>query len=126
MGRRLQTIYEYFSDYSVQEIDDMIHSLSSEEKLIIRSRYGNDFHNPQPSENWGKENSKKYYGKLIPKMKRLLSKEIETQPTASEPEQTGHSIIISETPKTKVIDYSSQLLQLLKNGKNNREICRIL
>lgn len=126
MGRRLQTIYEYFSDYSVQEIDDMIHSLSIEEKLIIRARYGNDLHNPQPSDSWGKENSEKYYGTLIPKMKRLLSKGIDMQPQTESAEKTEPKIILPEAPKIEVIDYTSQLLQLLKDGKNNREICENL
>ena len=44
MGRKLQTIYEYFCDYSEKEIDEMIYSLSLEEKLVIRDRYGNDLH----------------------------------------------------------------------------------
>ena len=42
MPKKLKTIYEYFSDYSEQEIEDLIHSLPVEDKLIIRDRYGND------------------------------------------------------------------------------------
>lgn len=126
MGRRLQTIYEYFSDYSVQEIDDMIYSLSIEEKLIIMARYGKDLHNPQPSTNWGKDNSEKYYGTLIPKMKRLLSKGVEAQSIVTSAEKTESSIVIPDTPKIESIDYTPMLLQLLKDGKNNREICENL
>ena len=59
MGRKLQTIYEYFSDYTEKQIDDMIYGLSIDEKLIIRSRFGNDLHNPSPQKNWSKENSEK-------------------------------------------------------------------
>ena len=35
----------------------------------MRERYGNDLHNPQVGEKWGKESSEKFYGTLIPKMK---------------------------------------------------------
>lgn len=48
MGRKLQTIYEYLSDYTEKEIDDAIFNLSMDDKLIIRERYGEDLHNPLP------------------------------------------------------------------------------
>lgn len=132
MGRRLQTIYEYFSDYSEKEIDDMIHSLSIEEKLIIRERYGNDLHNPQVGEKWGKESSEKFYGTLIPKMKRLLAKGIEQPEKKTSVEESKiiipeePKVVIPETPKIEVIDYTPMLMQLLKEGKNNKEICENL
>ena len=44
MARKLQTIYEYFSDYSCQEIDEVIWGLSLEEQAIIKDRYGDDLH----------------------------------------------------------------------------------
>ena len=72
MGRKLQTIYEYFCDYSEEEIDEMIYSLSLEEKLVIRDRYGNDLHNPSTQKSWTQEKSKQFYGILVPKMKKLL------------------------------------------------------
>lgn len=77
MGRKLQTVYEYFSDYTEKQIEDVIYELSIDEILIIRSRFGNDLHNPSPQKNWSKENSEKYYGTIVPKMKRLLSKDSE-------------------------------------------------
>lgn len=126
MGKKLQTIYEYFGDYSEEKIDDMIHSLSIEEKLIIRARYGNDLHNPKPSSNWSKEHNKKYYGTLIPKMKRLLSKGTDVQLSTRSDVKSEQKNILHETSKVEVIDYTSQLLQLLKSGKNNKEICESL
>ena len=36
MGRKLQTIYEYFCDYSEEQIDNIIYNLSLEERIIIR------------------------------------------------------------------------------------------
>ena len=72
MGRKLQTIYEYFSDYTEQEIDDLIFDLPAEDKLIIRSRFGNDLHNPIVQKDWNREKSGKYYGSVLPKMKKKL------------------------------------------------------
>ncbi len=126
MGRKLQTIYEYFSNFSEQEIDDMIYSLSIEEKLVIRARYGDDLHNPQTSKSWNKEYSETFYGKLIPKMKRLLSKGIDTQKTTEEPIKGENKEIISESLELEVVDFTQTLLQLIKEGKNNREICENL
>ena len=40
MGRKLQTIYEYFSDYTEKKIEDVIYGLSIDEKLIIMSDLG--------------------------------------------------------------------------------------
>ena len=105
MGRNLQTIYEYFSDYTEEQVNSVIYGLSVDEILVIKSRYGNDLHNPSSQSDWEKENSNKYYGSIIPKMKRRLAKLLE--------QEKG------------VDDYQTQLLQLIKEGKNNREICEI-
>lgn len=105
MGRNLQTIYEYFSDYTEEQVNNVIYGLSIDEILVIKSRYGNDLHNPSSQSDWEKENSNKYYGSIIPKMKRRLAKLLEQE--------------------KDVDDYQAHLLQLIKEGKNNREICEI-
>ena len=105
MGRNLQTIYEYFSDYTEEQVNNVIYGLSVDEILVIKSRYGNDLHNPSSQSDWGKENSNKYYGSIIPKMKRRLAKLLEQE--------------------KDVDDHQAHLLQLIKEGKNNREICEI-
>ena len=46
MGRNLQIIYEYFSDYTEEQVNNVIYGLSVDEILVIKSRYGNDLHNP--------------------------------------------------------------------------------
>lgn len=106
MGRNLQTIYEYFSDYTEEQVNSVIYGLSVDEILVIKSRYGNDLHNPSSQSDWGKENSNKHYGSIIPKMKRRLAKLLEQE--------------------KEVDDYQTQLLQLVREGKSNREICEIL
>ena len=72
MKRKLQTIYEYFSDYSEEQLNDMFSYLSLEEKLIIQSRFGNNLHNPIRQDDWGEKNSKKYNGSKVTKKKRLM------------------------------------------------------
>ena len=127
MGRKLQTIYEYFCDYSEKEIDEMIYSLSLEEKLVIRDRYGNDLHNPSTQKSWTQEKSKQFYGILVPKMKRLLQVSKKTVMKTD----TEKSEIVSESKKEENNNIQilqptillSQLLQLIKEGKSNREIC---
>lgn len=106
MGRNLQTIYEYFSDYTEEQVNNVIYGLSVDEILVIKSRFGNDLHNPSSQSDWGKENSNKYYGSIIPKMKRRLAKLLEQE--------------------KDVDDYQANLLQLVREGKSNREICEIL
>lgn len=110
MGKRLRTIYEVFSDYTVQEIDNMINGLSFEEKSLLYSRYGTDFHNPQTSEMWCKEKSNSFYGTLMPKMKKLLV----------------HKNFNKHETTYDMFGYSSLLFQMLKEGKNNMEICEQL
>lgn len=110
MGRKIQTIYEYFSDYKVEEIDEIIRNLPIEEKIIISDRYGSDLHNPKTSENWTRESSNIFYKKIIPKIKKLLSK----------------GIVVTEMPKLEVIGQTEKLLQLLKDERSNKEICEKL
>lgn len=72
MARELQTIYQYFKDYTKEQVDAMIEKLSEEEKELIVIRYGEDLNNPV-SGKLNKEQYTKFYGSLIPKMKRLLA-----------------------------------------------------
>lgn len=72
MGRKLQTIYEYLSDYTEKEIDDAIFNLSMDDKLIIRERYGEDLHNPLPRQGWNNDLSAKFYGSIIPRLRSVL------------------------------------------------------
>ena len=70
--KKIKTIYEYFDNYSIQEIDEILEKLTDEEKELIKLRYGNDLHNPVAT-SLNKELTNKFYGTLIPKIKKLLS-----------------------------------------------------
>ena len=115
MKRKLQTIYEYFSDYSEEQINDMLSYLSLEEKLIIQSRFGNNLHNPIPQDDWGEKNSKKYYGSIVPKMKRLLLKNSVAINTNEKNKQDGK--LLGQLSELRTNDLSSRLLQLVKKQK---------
>ena len=69
---KLQTIYQYFKDYTKEQVDAMLEKLSEEEKALITIRYGEDLNNPV-SGKLNKEQTDKFYGSLIPKMRRLLA-----------------------------------------------------
>ena len=73
MKKRLKNTYEYFNNYSREEIDLMLLKLSDDEKELIKLRYGDNLDIPVTSENWGKEQNSLFYGSLVPKMKRLLA-----------------------------------------------------
>lgn len=123
MGNKLQTIYEYFNNYSEKMIDDMISNLSNDDRQLLQKRYGDDLHNPKSSDKWNQKYSEKFYGTLVPKIKKLLEKEAENVQNSNElPKletiQVGSNI--------EGIDYQKQLMQLLKEGKNNNELCDIL
>jgi len=69
---KLQTIYEYLKDYTKEQIDTVLEMLSEDEKLLIKVRYGNDLNNPVAGK-LTKDQADKFYGSLIPKIRRLLA-----------------------------------------------------
>jgi len=71
MPRKIQTIYQYFKDYTKEQVDEMLEKLTEEDKEMIRLRYGEDLNNPIFGKLSRKENNK-FYAYLVPKMKKLL------------------------------------------------------
>lgn len=69
---KLQTIYQYFKDYTKEQVDAMLEKLTEEEKELITARYGEDLNNPTPGK-LSKEQTNKFYRSLVPMMRRLLS-----------------------------------------------------
>lgn len=69
--RKIQTIYEYFDTYSKEAINEMLTKLTEAEKELVTLRYGEDLNNPVTAQ-LTSEQRNKFYGSLIPKMKRLL------------------------------------------------------
>ncbi len=69
--KKLRTIYELLSDYTREEINEMIEELSDEDKELLRLRYGNDLDNPVSAINFYER--VRFYTYLVRKMERLLS-----------------------------------------------------
>lgn len=76
--KKLQTIYEYFCEYTKEEIDEMIKKLSERDKILLNLRYGDDLEHPVTKKLSG-EITDAFYGNLVPKMKRLLKNPTMTQ-----------------------------------------------
>ncbi len=110
MGRRLQTIYEFLSDYQESDINAAINELGEEEQEIIIMRYGDDLHNPVTSKDWNSSLASKFYGSVIPKLKGILVK-------------SSRDIINIETDSK---DLTFTLIELLKSNISTKEICDIL
>lgn len=120
MGRKLQTIYEYLSDYTEKEIDDAIFNLSMDDKLIIRERYGEDLHNPLPRQGWNNDLSAKFYGSIIPRLRSVLLQNRKNNTK----EETIEIASLESTIKSN--DIVLVLMGLLQKGKDTEEICNIL
>lgn len=120
MGRKLQTIYEYLSDYTEKEIDDAIFTLSMDDKLIIRECYGEDLHNPLPRQGWNRDLSVKFYSSIIPKLKNTLLQNRKNNTK----EETIEIPSLESTIKSN--DIVLVLMDLLRKGKDTEEICNIL
>ena len=118
--RHLNTIYQYLRDYTKKQIDTVISNLSEEDRELLRKRYGDDLENPVSSK-LSPDDHKRFYGSLIPKMKRSLrnqtstmkkAKEIEEEPslqTSKELHQTN------DIPKKSTKEKKSIPLNLEKN-----------
>ena len=68
---KLQTIYQYFNIYSKEQVDKAIEKLTDEERELIKLRYGGDLEHPVSTRLEANQKNK-FYGNLIPKMKKIL------------------------------------------------------
>ena len=67
----VKTIYEYFKNYSKEEVDKVLSTLSDESLELIRIRYGDDLTVPVNNK-LTEEQRKKFYGSVMAQIKRLL------------------------------------------------------
>ena len=116
MGRPLQTIYEYFYDYSEDQINQVISNLPLEDRIIIRDRYGFDLHNPNTLKTFNEEKLKKFYKKIIPNIRKTLYELNNKKNVVNETNPFGKTFI-------EPIGLPLKVLELIKKGKNNNEIC---
>lgn len=70
--KKLQTIYEYFGNYTKKQVDIMISRLTPDEQHLLKLRYGDNLDNNGISK-LEKDQYDVFYGSLIPKMKNIIS-----------------------------------------------------
>ncbi len=96
-----RTIYEYFNDYTKEQVNEMLSKLSQEDHELLKIRYGDNLDNPIKTV-LTKEQKRKFYNSLIPKMKKLLK----NQPIR----KNNHQIKISNLEaKVLILKYNYNL-----------------
>lgn len=102
--RKVKTIYEYFNDYTREQINEMLMKLTEEERSLVTVRYGENLDNPV-STKLTKNQVNKFYGTLVPKMRRLLAK---SKPTLVNSETLTIQSIIPEQLEEDLITKTSE------------------
>ncbi len=122
----MKTIYQYLN-YPKEQVGEMLTRLTEEERLLITVRYGEDLDNPI-SGRLTKEETTKFYGSLVPKMRRLLEsltkeKDQENQdsqkPTQQQKKSESQEIRQEQTPIStnkgeQIQDDYVKILEVLK------------
>lgn len=72
MPKQKQNIYQILSEYSKEEINSVIDTLPEEDKTILLARYGGNLIEPIKNEDFSKEMYQRFYGNILPKIKRQL------------------------------------------------------
>lgn len=125
MPRRIQPIYTCFKNFPKEMVDEVIKSLNEEEQRILRDRYGNDLNNPNPPEDYTKEEKDYFYASLIPKIRRHLKRKFKTQNSNKYSKEKRNRKItslyeaLSDYPKEEI----DKLVDALPD--NQKEIIRI-
>lgn len=101
MSRKKQTIYELLSDYSVEMINEVIKELPIDDYLLLRKRYGYDFAMPDPKCKLSEDESSRFYGTLIPKMRKMLRKKMQ--------EVCDEEIVNLESKSTEHVDEQQEV-----------------
>lgn len=117
MSKKAQSIYEYFNEYTKEQIDEAINSLTEEERLLVYKRYGNNLTNPVKTK-LEKEENDKFYGSIIPKIKRKLKTMKKRQTIPSKPIVELNDTEQEETKEEPITkeDYL-KMLELLRSPK---------
>lgn len=72
---KVETIYQYFENYTKEQINEMLKKLTAEEKELVKIRYG-EFLNYPKSAILTDEEAYQYYDVLVPKMKKILDNSV--------------------------------------------------
>lgn len=77
-GRKVKTIYELIPEYNREQINEAIASLGTEEKELIRKRYGENLDIPNTTENWNIEFLKPFHNLVVPKIRQIIKQKAKT------------------------------------------------
>ncbi len=108
---KLQTLYEYFGDYTREQVNKMLTKLTDEERELLAARYGEDLDNPTHTK-LTKEQTNRFYGALLPLMKRLLA-------NPNRPRNIRHKK--ANTQPVINTDETSSLKEVKNDNKINQE-----
>ncbi len=111
----IKSLYELFKEYTSEEVDEVVSTLSPQDQTLIYERYGDDLNNPKPTENWDETKSKAFYGRLVPKIKRKLQK--------NKKDPLENNLILPSFQSTNDIE---NLIEMIEKGKTTTEICKSL
>ena len=115
--RRFKTIYEYFSDYTKIEVDEMIKKLSDAERELLRLRFGDSEYSS--AQKMDHEQKVKFYGSLVPKMRRLLARARDDKDKIEDREMIENGQDKIENQSICKSDYVS-MLEMLKTPTFNQ------
>ena len=113
-GSLLKSIYEYFDDFSREDVDSVLDDLNEFDKNLVFLRYGEDLDNPVSTTLFGEEETKKFYGALVPRMrKKLYALQEEAKPNNKN--NIKQDIFLTESLVTELNrDEYTKLIQILK------------
>jgi len=121
MSKKIKTIFEYFGEYSKKEIVEVLNTLNDNDKELLSLRYGKDLEKPNTSLELDIIKRKRFYDTLIPKIRRRLEENRHTQKKIIVLER-----FLTRMPSIEILGEEERLLELIRERKNNNEICEIL
>ena len=102
--RGILSIYEYFSDYTKEQVNAVLEMLTTEEHELLKIRYGDDLEHPIKT-TLTKEQRNGFYNCLIPRMRRLLK----SNPLKSSAEKEVKLEIPNIEAKVLILKYNYNL-----------------
>lgn len=105
--RNAHNIYEYYFEYSKEQIDKAIAKLSEDDKKILKKRYGEDFSNPKVDQKLTKEERVQFFAaiqhlKTILDGKKPRPKKVTIAPSTEKlNEPVEEALLLPKTPEEK-------------------------
>jgi len=118
--KKLQTIYEYFNNYTREQINVMLTKLTEEERALVTARYGEDLNNSSTAK-LTRAQTDKFYGTLVPTMKKLLANPNEER-KQRKPKQKKENIQKAAVEKTTSVIKETPAYQSIITEQIEKEV----